>query len=169
MREDRYITANFYRFCVNLEPNHYEYLKELATREFLGNYSEAILYLIKKYLRQLYDIRITPTKGTETASYQPKTKSYRRWVIRINPVLWSKLFEMRHFIGYSMSALLRVMLDWEMQGRGYDIIPMISMPEVEDDREGAASGFIELNNYDYEKFGEYETRRIFCRFIDEFS
>jgi hypothetical protein len=68
-----------------------------------------------------------------------------------------------------MSALLRVMLDWEMQGRGYDIIPMISMPEVEDDREGAASGFIELNNYDYEKFGEYETRRIFCRFIDEFS
>jgi hypothetical protein len=153
MREDRYITADFYRFCVNLEPNHYEYLKELATREFLGNYSQAILYLIKKYLRQLYDIRITPTKGTETASYQPKTKSLSKVGNTDQSGVMEQIIRDEAFYRLFDECSVKGDVGLEMQGRGYDIIPMISMPEVEDDREGAASGFIELNNYDYEKFG----------------
>jgi hypothetical protein len=172
MRQDRYTTKFFYRVCINLEPRHYEFLKEISDIRFNGDYNHTIHYLLSKYLNYLYEIRIPATKKTETANYQPRTKTYRRWSIYINPVLWSKLFEMRHFIGYSISALIRIMLDWEMQSQGYDIIPLIPLPvlnfenlfnnneELLDERW--------LNNYLYKKQGTYQTRQIFCSFFDQF-
>ncbi len=169
MRQDRYTTRIIHPVCVNLEPQHYEFLRQLAERRFLGNISDVIHYLLSKYLNHLYEIRVTPTKRTETANYQPRTLRYRRWVILINPVLWSKLFEMRHFVGYSMSALIRIMLDWEMQQEGYDIIPLVAMPIIASETTPLPENHMAMiNNYSYAKQGIYEIRQIECSFMDQF-
>jgi hypothetical protein len=171
MRQDNYITHQYHPVCINLEPIHFEFLAEIAMTQFDGNYSNTIYYLLNRYLNQLYKIRTTPIKRTETASYQPKTLRYRRKVIKMNPVLWSKLFEMRHFIGYSISALIRILLDWEMQQQGYDIIPLIPMPNINlNDTTSVSVSTPErhINNYYYLKQGFYDPREIFCIFLDEF-
>lgn len=171
MKEDRYTTRRIYPVCINLEPRHFEFLKEIAITRFNGNFPLAIQSLLNKYQNHLYEIRITPTKQTETATYQPKTKQYKRRTINMNPVLWSKLFESRHFVGYSISALIRILLDWEMQSLGYDIIPMIPLPDLNT----SDIGNIEqqppelwFDNYFYNKQGFYETREIICSFYDEY-
>ena len=167
MNQDQYTTRKYHPVCINLEPIHFEFLRELSTR-FGGNFSNTIFYLLNKYLNHVYRIRITPTKQTETATYQPVTKQYKRWTIHINPVLWSKLFEMRHFVGYSMSALIRIMLDWEMQEMEYDIIPLIPLPVLTKDNNQQQTSKL-INNYSYFKHGKYEARFIFCSFFDEYS
>jgi hypothetical protein len=166
--EDRYRTWNLYPVGVNLTRNHYQFLRELANTRFNRNISDAIQYLISKYQRHLNEIRITPYKKTETANYQPKTKQYIRYKIRINPALWSKMFDSRRFIGYSMSALLRIMLDWEMLREGYDIMPLIEMPELQTEDESRQEEFQEIQNYVYIKTAEYTTRRIFSIFWDQY-
>jgi hypothetical protein len=88
----------------------------------------------------------------------------------MNPVLWSKLFEMRHFVGYSISALIRIMLDWEMQSLGYDIIPWIPLPDLlHYDTRNSETQLIAHNNYFYKKQGFYESRRIIAIFVDQYS
>jgi hypothetical protein len=166
--EDRYKTRNFYPVGVNLTRNHYQFLRELANTKFNRSISDAIQYLISKYQRHLNEIRITPYKRTETANYQPKTKQYIRYKIRINPALWSKLFDSRRFIGYSMSALLRIMLDWEMQEKGREIDPLIEMPELPIQDEPHVVGNETIQNYVYTKTAEYTTRKIFSIFWDQF-
>jgi hypothetical protein len=108
-----------------------------------------------------------PIKRTETATYQPKTKEYKRYSIRLNPTLWSKLFDCRRFIGYSISAMLRIMLDWEMQEQCREIIPMVEKPimPIEDDS-NISNQWVE--NYVYTKTADYQTRRIFSFFWDQF-
>ncbi len=171
MRKDIYTTKKYHPVCINLEPRHFLFLRELAKTRFDGNYSDAIQFLLSKYLNYLYEVRITPTKRTETANYQPRTKHYKKWVISINPVIWSKLFESRHFLGYSMSALLRIVLDWEMYSMGYDIIPLIPMPNINLDDISflpISTPEKQINNYFYVKQGIYEPREIFCSFSDKF-
>jgi hypothetical protein len=171
MRQDRYTTKKFSFVCLNLEPQHYEFLKEIANTRFDGSSYRTIFYLLNKYLHHLYEIRITPSKLTETATYQPRTKQYKRRTIKMNPVLWSKLFETRHFVGYSISAMIRIMLDWEMQSQGYDIIPLVALPQLPRNESNVfdpASQEYWTNNYFYQKQGVYETREIICSFFDQF-
>ena len=172
MIQDRYITRKFYPVCINLEMQHLGFLKQIAQTNYEGDYSLAIYYLLNKYLNYLYHIRITPRKKTETANYQPQTKRYKKKTISMNPVLWSKLFEMRHFVGYSISALIRIMLDWEMQSLGYDIIPWIPLPDlIHDNTRNSEMQLIAhwINNYFYKKQGFYESRRIIAIFVDQYS
>jgi hypothetical protein len=165
--EDRYYTLDLYRVGINLTPLHYDFLRELANTKFNRNITETIFYLVSKYMVYLYHVRITPTKGTETATYQPKTKEYKRYSLRLNPALWSKLFDCRRFIGYSISAMLRIILDWEMQEQGREIIPMVEKPDLPfDDDLDVSSQWIE--NYVYTKTADYHTRRIFSFFWDQF-
>ena len=172
MKQDIYTTQKLYPVCLNLELRHNVFLKEITHMYFDGNYDLAIYSLLNKYLSHLYEIRISPYKKTETATYQPKTKQYRRWTIKMNPVLWSKLFEMRHFIGYSISGLIRILIEWEMQSYGYDIIPWIALPIIQQQN---GTGNIQihspepmLNNYFYKKQGFYMAREIIASFEDQF-
>ena len=172
MIQDRYITLKFYPVCINLEMQHLGFLKQIAQTNYEGDYSLAIYYLLNKYLNYLYHIRITPRKKTETANYQPQTKRYKKKTISMNPVLWSKLFEMRHFVGYSISALIRIMLDWEMQSLGYDIIPWIAFPNINSNNNYNIEIMqyeYSINNYYYEKQGFYQTREIIANFLDQFT
>jgi len=166
--EDRYKTLDFYRVGINLLPVHYNFLRELANARFDKNISDAIHYLLNKYMLYLNQIRITPYKRTETASYQPQTKQYKRYSIRINPTIWSKLFDSRRFLGYSISAILRITLDWEMQEMGRDIIPLIPLPEIQVRDVDSTQHLQEIQSYVYTKTADYEPRKIFSIFWDQF-
>ena len=169
-KKDRYTTIDLCRVGINLTPMHYNFLKEIANQLYNQSISDAIQYLLNKYLVFLYEIRITPYKRTETATYQPITKQYRRYSIKINPTLWSKLFDSRRFLGYSISAIIRIMLDWEMQEMGREIIPLIAMPQIEQENHPLEDDFHDqiIQSYVYIKMADYEPRRIFSFFWDQF-
>ncbi len=108
-------TKKEHRVCVNLSPKHFEFLKRIAHTQFNNDISKTILYLLSKYLRYLFLIKKIDTKRTLTIDYQPPTKEYKRYWININPTYWGDLYNLRFALGYSMSFLLRIMLDWEME------------------------------------------------------
>jgi len=113
---------------INITPFHYKYLIDLTNTRFNGDLSLTIDYLLKRYLAYLYRISFAPTKKTLTATYQPRTKNYIIRKISIQPTYWGKLYELRFFLGYSMSFIIRVMLDWEMQQEQIPVFPLIHKP-----------------------------------------
>ncbi len=111
---NQYQTLEKQKVCIHLKPQHYVYLKYLSRRKFHGNISKTILYLLSKYLKYLYKIKQPQIKRKTTATYQPKTKEYKKYIIFINPTYWAKLNHLRNYLGYSMSFIIRITLDWEM-------------------------------------------------------
>jgi hypothetical protein len=103
---------------------------DLTESRFNGNLSLTIDYLLRRYLVYLYKISLTPTKRTLTASYQPRTKNYIVRKIQIQPTYWGKLHELRFLLGFSMSFILRIMLDWEMQQEQIPVEPIFIMPQL---------------------------------------
>ncbi len=119
---------------INITPIHYQYLIDLTNTRFNGDLSLTFDYLLKRYLAYLYRISYAPTKKTLTATYQPKTKNYIIRKISIQPTYWGKLYELRFLLGYSMSFIIRIMLDWEMQQEQIPVLPLIHKPflDIED-------------------------------------
>jgi len=118
---------------INITPFHYRYLMHITNTRFGGKLTLTIDYLLKKYLAYLYKISISQEKRTLTASYQPKTKEYIIRKISIQPTYWGKLYELRFFLGYSMSFLIRIMLDWEMQEQEIPFFPLFFLPRLDDE------------------------------------
>ncbi len=118
---------------INITPFHYRYLLQLTNTRFEGNLTLTIHYLLKKYLAYLYGISIAQEKRTLTASYQPRTNEYIIRKIRIQPTYWGKLYELRFFLGYSMSFIIRIMLDWEMQEQEIPVVPLFVLPQLDDE------------------------------------
>ncbi len=133
MRRHHFFTQEVCVTSINITPFHYRYLMHLTNTRFGGNLTLAISYLLKKYLAYLYKISISQEKRTLTASYQPKTKEYIIRKISIQPTYWGKLYELRFFLGYSMSFLIRIMLDWEMQEQEIPVFPLFFLPQLEDE------------------------------------
>ncbi|MCS7206007.1 MAG: DUF1564 family protein [Leptospiraceae bacterium] len=112
--QNHFFTKEEHIVCVNLTPNYYLYLTRLAQRKFHDDIPKTINYLISKHIRKLYSRSKSQTKRTLTAEYQPTTKNYKRYWISIEPVIWGRLFQLRLCLGYSMSYLLRMLLDFEI-------------------------------------------------------
>jgi len=139
MRSHNYITRKTNKTSVNLTHDHYQYLIHLTKTKFQGNLSLTIDYLLKKYLVYLYHISVSQTKRSLTATYQPKTKQYVIKTIRVQPTYWGKLCDLRMFLGYSMSFILRIMLDWEMQEEEVPVLGLLKRPHLNaEDREDFA-------------------------------
>ncbi|MCS7206283.1 MAG: DUF1564 family protein [Leptospiraceae bacterium] len=100
--------------CINLNPNHFRYLLYLSQKKFFGDIPKTIEYLIKTHRNRIYQLSISHKKRTLTARYQPKTNEYQRFWISISPVMWGRLFQLRMYMGYSISYLLRMLLELEM-------------------------------------------------------
>lgn len=120
----RFQTKNINRVCINLEPTHYFYLRELSKKNYNGNISLAVLYLVSKYLKYLYKINKTIVKKTFTITYQPKSKLYKKYWIPIQPSIWGQFNSLRFYLGFSMSFILRILIDWEMQSENAIINPL---------------------------------------------
>jgi len=136
MKTHHFLTQKKCITSINITPYHYNYLMHITQTKFNGKLSLTIDYLLRKYLAYLYKISIAQNKKTLTATYQPKTKEYIIRKISIQPTYWGKLYELRFFLGYSMSFMIRIMLDWEMQHEAIPVVPLIFLPRLEDeDRE----------------------------------
>ena len=135
MRFHHFYTQKECITSINITPFHYRYLMHITNTRFQGKLTLTINYLLKKYLVYLYKISISQDKRTLTASYQPRTKEYIIRKISIQPTYWGKLYDLRFFLGYSMSFLIRIMLDWEMQEEGIPITPLfVQYPFNEEDQ-----------------------------------
>ena len=130
MKTQHFFTHEECKTSINLTQFHYQYLMDLTESRFNGNLSLTIDYLLRRYLVYLYKISLTPTKRTLTASYQPRTKNYIVRKIQIQPTYWGKLHELRFLLGFSMSFILRIMLDWEMQQEQIPVEPIFIMPQL---------------------------------------
>jgi hypothetical protein len=147
MKIQHFFTCEKCITSVNLTAFHYQYLIYITETQFNGNLSLTIDYLLKRYLVYLYKISLTPNKKTLTATYQPRTKNYVIRKIQIQPTYWGKLYELRFLLGYSMSFMIRIMLDWEMQQENIVIDPIFVRPTLNFEDESTQT-FIQLgNNY----------------------
>ncbi len=133
MKAHHFFTQEECITSINITPFHYRYLMHLTNARFGGKLSLTIRYLFKKYLAYLYKISISQRKRTLTATYQPRTKEYIIRKIRIQPTYWGKLYNLRFFLGYSMSFIIRIMLDWEMQEEGIAVIPLFYLPHLDEE------------------------------------
>jgi len=147
MRQHHFFTQMVCITSINITPFHYRYLMHLTNTRFGGNLTLAISYLLRKYLAYLYKISISQEKRTLTASYQPRTKEYIIRKIKIQPTYWGKLYELRFFLGYSMSFMIRIMLDWEMQEQEIPITPLIILPPLDDEDDEEHRQIQSGNNY----------------------
>ncbi len=130
MKKQHFFTYKECRTSMNITPFHYAYLIYLKETRFNGDLSLTIDFLLKKYLVYLYKISLAPSKKTLTATYQPRTKNYLIRKIYIQPTYWSKLFELRFLLGLSISFIIRIMLEWEMQEEEISINPVFIRPAL---------------------------------------
>ncbi len=149
---------------INITPFHYRYLMHITNTRFGGKITLTIDYLLKKYLAYLYKISIAQRKRTLTASYQPKTKEYIIRKISIQPTYWGKLYELRFFLGYSMSFLIRIMLDWEMQENEIPVIPLIFQLQLDDEDIEEHRQIQYGNNYSSNHKISHVSFEVFSRF-----
>ena len=147
MKVHHFYTQEVCITSINITPYHYRYLIHLTNTRFGGKLSLTINYLLKKYLAYLYKISISQQKRTLTASYQPRSKEYIIKKIRIQPTYWGKLYELRFFLGYSMSFLIRIMLDWEMQDQEIPVTPLIVLPPLDEEYQDEHRRIQSGNNY----------------------
>jgi len=162
MRTHNFFTHPKNATSINITPIHYQYLIHLTNTRFGGNLSLTIDYLLKKYLAYLYRISISQQKRTLTATYQPTTKSYIIRKIHIQPTYWGKLQDLRFFLGYSISFLIRIMLDWEMQEEHIPILPLLRLPRLENEFEH--SQIQSWNNYSSYNKINHENLEVFTQF-----
>ena len=130
MKTQYFFTYEECKTSINITLFHYAFLIYLTETRFNGNLSLTIDYLLKRYLSYLYKISLAPTKRTLTATYQPRTKNYIIRKISIQPTYWGKLFELRFLLGYSVSFIIRIMLDWEMQEEQMPVEPIFIRPTL---------------------------------------
>ena len=162
MKAHHFFTQEECITSINITPFHYRYLMQLTNTKFNGKLSLTIDYLIKKYLAYLYQISISQEKRTLTASYQPRTREYIIRKISIQPTYWGKLFDLRFFLGYSISFLIRIMLDWEMQEEDIPVFPLIYIPSLDDENQEKYRQIQLADNY-------FSKNKIFHSNLEVFS
>jgi len=165
MKTQQFFSEKECKTSINLTLFHYQYLMYLTHTRFGGNLSLTIDYLIRRYLAYLYKISYAPTKRTLTATYQPRTKKYVIKKIRIQPTYWGKLQDLRFFLGYSMSFIIRIMLDWEIQQEQIPVEPIIFMPPFNASDEEIYARIQIGNNYSSYNRLNHANLEVYCEFL----
>jgi len=164
MKIQNFYTNKKCRTSINITQFHYVYLIYLTETRFNGDLSLTMDYLFKKYLAYLYKSSQAPNKRTLTATYQPRTKNYLVRTIHIQPTYWGKLQELKFFLGLSMSFIIRILLDWEMEEEQRPIEPILIKPPLnfEDEEIHAAiqlghnySSYNRVNHVNLEVYSEF--------------
>ncbi|MFN3603262.1 MAG: DUF1564 family protein [Leptonema sp. (in: bacteria)] len=154
-----------YRYCVSIQPHLYQFFKENASR----NPNPFLEFLIQKYEKQILYSKAQRQLKRASCQYQPKTKDYKRIVIRgVSPEIWRRLKSLKSLTGYSVSYLFRVMLEWELENQGKPIQPIL--PQIQFYLSHNAFDFYSastpLNNYFYVEYGNVRERQLMTIFLD---
>lgn len=165
--KNEYQTLKKQKVCIHLKPEHYNYLKQLSIRRNNEDISKTILYLLSKYLKYLFKIKQPQIKLKTTATYQPKTKEYKNFTILINPTYWAKLNHLRGYLGFSMSFIIRITLDWEMFNDETSTEILIQKPSLEPHEQQSIPNTL-IHSYEHRAKVIFSNRRIFTYFYDYF-
>ncbi len=164
-----YTFLSEYSMGISMLPEYFEYLKIISKK----NFNQCLKYLYFKYHKRLLSIKHAPQKKTATTTYQPKNKRYKNLKLNhINPYIWEKYWDLRRITGYSISYILRIFLEWEMEfnekiqhktkeeiEKEYQPLGINLFPEPE---------FQLQNSYRVEKWGESHKSDVNILFKDEF-
>lgn len=150
-----------HRVCINIK-REYGVLLDFLSQ---GDINRFLEYLLKKHKKEIFRIMRIINKKTATVTYQPSTRNYARKVIPVSPYLWKTFKEMRELTGFSISALIRIFLEWELEEEtGYDGI-WIRKDRLEDRTEDWNDST--FNNYTKVVVGDRERNVIFCYYWDD--
>ncbi|MFN3604603.1 MAG: DUF1564 family protein [Leptonema sp. (in: bacteria)] len=152
-----------YKFCIYIQPRNFAFLKNKSR----GNISLYLEYLIQKYKRSLLHSKKENALKNAVCHYQPKTKEYKRVVIqKISPELWKRLKELKSMSGYSISFIVRIFIEWEMERVGQPITPLIKTTEEHIQQINYPNFFIPINNYRHHQWWNRRTNEFFSIFMD---
>lgn len=152
-------------FCVYIQPRLYEFLKQNSIND-INCFLETLL---QKYKHSLLQIKSMQKLKQASCQYQPKTKNYKRLVLRkLCPELWKRLKALKSLLGYSISYIIRVLLEWEMQNRGISIEPLHlrNLEPAEEIETRRRSQTQPLNNYSYYQYWERRNHSLLSIFLD---
>lgn len=144
---------------------HYNYLQQMAQKNFQGNLQNAILYLLYKYLPYLTYQKPHQKKKTLTITYQPPTKDYKKFWIEVEPIFWGQMNQLRFYIGYSISRIIRMIIEWAMIEEENERIYQSSLPHLSEFREERRS----IRSYKVLVWGRYQNRWIVMKFITNYG
>lgn len=91
------------------------YLKQLQ-KKFDTN-TQMFFYLINKYC-QRFEV-LANQKSSSKKKYQKPTKAYRNVGMRVSPAVHEFLKDISDATGYSISALVRFLIEWECLEAGF--------------------------------------------------
>ncbi len=166
MHQDSYQLEKIYQYCVYIQPHLYVFLKR-NHREDLSFFLE---YLIEKFQNKLIKEKTKTSLKRATTYYQPKTKNYKRILLRkISPKVWKKLKELKSTTGYSVSCIIRILLEWELQSKGFSIhslIPLSFLDLQHIQQNFKQNNFLAMNNYIHCEEWRYLSGEVYSFFWD---
>lgn len=163
MHQDSYQLQKSYKYCVYIQPHLYVFLKK-NHNENLSSYLE---YLSSKYQMILISKKKKSSLQKATIHYQPKTKNYKRIILRkISPKVWKKLKELKSMTGYSISCIIRIFLEWELQSQGFPISSLIPIPFQEIQQDFMSNNLLAINNYIHSESWNRTNNEVNSYFLD---
>lgn len=116
---------NIYSLPIKQTENTFVFLRVMLYKPYkekLGllkskftNNSELFFYLILKYHRRLEEL--VAYKNSSKKKYQEITKNYSNIGLRVSPAVHEILKILSDATGYSMSAIVRFLIEWEFLER----------------------------------------------------
>ncbi|MFN3603173.1 MAG: hypothetical protein ACK4UJ_00520 [Leptonema sp. (in: bacteria)] len=153
-----------HKVSLNILPDLYQKLKMIS----YTNFNHFLEYLYEKYKQRILSLKISPFKKDATTQYQPKKEGYKIVVLKIAPSLWRKFWELRLTTGYSISFIIRVFLEWELESRGQNIVPLLpSIVINQRELELNYPNFFPSNNYICEVKWMRHNDSIYIDFVDD--
>ncbi len=138
-----------HKYCVYIQPHLYLFLKNQSKE----NFNVFIEYLIEKFKSNLIAHKNLNSLKKSTEQYQPRTKNYKRVILQnLDPAIWKRLKKLKSMTGYSISFIIRIFIEWEMESKGTDIIPILPILKEISQNFSYPKNFIAINNYIFYQF-----------------
>ncbi|MFN3604586.1 MAG: hypothetical protein ACK4UJ_07730 [Leptonema sp. (in: bacteria)] len=159
MHINHYQLNKTHRYCIYIQPKLYAFLKQKSR----GDISGYIETLYQNYKDRLIQNKKLDALQNAVSEYQPKTKEYKRIVIRaISTDLWKRLKELKAFSGYSISFILRIFIEWEME-KEESIIPLRASYNQ---GQNYTNFFLPINNYVHHEWWDGRSNEVYSIFWD---
>lgn len=154
---------------ISILSDYYQILLDLSKHDF----DQLLKYLYYKYHKRILSQKQAPYKRTATAIYQPKSKNYKNVKLKnVSPYIWDKYWDLRKMTGYSISYIIRIFLEWEIEYLGQSKIDKVKTHKKEyKNIEVNICDFQDFkfkNNNDLKKWGSSQENKINIIFRDTF-
>ena len=97
-----------------------------------GNFSDLFLFLISKYIERLK--RLARQKQTSKKIYQVVCNGYQHQAVRVSHNVHQLLKDVSEMTGYSISHVIRLLIEWECYREFNDQVYLMRIPlrEIDD-------------------------------------